>query len=132
VDQLRVLVVDDHVDTADMLCVELEMQGHDCRSALLGAEGIAIAETFDPHVVILDIGLPDMTGHEVARELRRQERARRVIVALTARARPEDRAHALATSFDGYLVKPVAVATLRLVMSRARAGTGFAQIDAVR
>ena len=126
------LVVDDHVDTADMLCVELEMQGHDCRSALLGAEGIAIAETFDPHVVILDIGLPDMTGHEVARELRRQERARRVIVALTARARPEDRAHALATSFDGYLVKPVAVATLRLVMSRARAGTGFAQIDAVR
>ena len=127
------LVVDDHIDTADMLCVELEMQGHDCRSALLGAEGIAIAESFDPHVVILDIGLPDMTGHEVARELRRREQGlRRVIVALTARARPEDRAHALATSFDGYLVKPVAVATLRHVLNRARAGTGIAQIDAQR
>lgn len=127
------LVVDDHLDTADMLCVELEMQGHDCRSALLGAEGLALAESFDPHVVILDIGLPDMTGHEVARELRRREEARRrVIVALTASARPEDRAHALATSFDGYLVKPVAVATLRHVMNRARAGTGIAQITAFR
>lgn len=98
------LVVDEAIDTADLLCVELEELGHDCRSACGGAEAVTLAERFDPHVVVLDSAL-----QEVATQLPPHV----VVVPLSGRARSGARLQ---------LVKPVAVATLRHVMSMARAG----------
>jgi CheY-like chemotaxis protein len=66
----RVLVVDDHSDTVDALVNLLELEGHEVRSATTAEHALALAEQFEPHVVVLDIGLPNMDGYELAAHLR--------------------------------------------------------------
>jgi CheY-like chemotaxis protein len=105
---LRVLVVDDNKDAADSLVALLGAHGHSASAAYSGAEAIRRADALRPQVVLLDIGMPQTTGFDVARALRDYRRAPRpVIVAVTGAAEPSDKIAARMAGFDHYLVKPV-------------------------
>lgn len=115
----RILVVDDNVDAADMLAAMLELAGHETRVAHDGAGAIAAASELRPDIVFLDIGLPDMTGYEVARRLReRTERRRPALVALTGWGGDADRRRSAEAGFDVHLTKPVDGATVEATMAR--------------
>ena len=104
----RILVVDDNVDSAKGLARLLRLLGHDVRTAHDGSEAIAIAETYCPEVVLLDIGLPMMDGYEVARRLRESENCKNsVIVAVSGYGQDEDRQRSREAGFDFHLVKPI-------------------------
>ncbi|MEJ8835153.1 ATP-binding protein [Ramlibacter sp. AN1133] len=108
----RVLVVDDNADAAETLSQLLELMDHDPRTAHDGMGALARFEEFRPEVVLLDIGLPDMDGYEVARRIRsRAEHAVR-LVALTGWGQKEDKARAAAAGFDDHWTKPVDPAKL--------------------
>lgn len=115
----RVLVVDDYPDAAEILCVVIEMLGHECRAAHSGNNGLRVANEFRPDVVILDIGLPDTSGYEVARTLRRGGGRHMYLVALTGFNRPDDRARAVEAGFDQYVVKPFSHGMIIRVMQHA-------------
>lgn len=105
---LRILVVDDNVDSAESMALLLGLGGQEVRTAHDGPAALETARTFKPRVVLLDIGLPGMTGYEVAprlRELPGMESA--VLVALTGYGQEEDRQRALDAGCDHHMVKPV-------------------------
>ena len=103
----RVLVVEDQDDGREMLVAILRMQGHEALEAASGGEALEIARRSTPDVVLLDIGLPDMDGYEVGRELRALLGRRSRLIALTGYGQPGDRARSQAAGFDEHLVKPV-------------------------
>jgi PAS domain S-box-containing protein len=104
----RVLVVDDNVDAAESLQMLLALGGVDARLAHNGAEALAVAEAWRPDLVFLDIGLPDMSGHDVARSLRaRPGGAEPVLVALTGWGSQRDQELAREAGMDLHLTKPV-------------------------
>jgi signal transduction histidine kinase/ActR/RegA family two-component response regulator len=105
--RLRVLVVDDNADFVQMLATVLECAGHDVRKALDGRGAIAVAQSYRPHVVLLDLGMPAMGGLEVARELRRHPELKSVrLVALTGWGQARDRQQTRDAGFDLHLTKP--------------------------
>ncbi|MDR7299754.1 CheY-like chemotaxis protein [Pelomonas aquatica] len=115
-----VLVIEDNIDAAESLVVLLEMLGHHAEWADLGSAGVARAAALQPDLVLVDVGLPDIDGYEVARRLRAQASPRpQRLVALTGYGTPEDRARALAAGFDDHLVKPIALPALEALLSRA-------------
>jgi PAS domain S-box-containing protein len=104
----RVLVVDDNFDAASMLDILLRSLGHITHVSHDGLEAIKDAETFRPEVVLLDIGLPGISGYEVARRIRAaRPNNPPVIVAVTGWGKPEDRDRSREAGFDLHLVKPV-------------------------
>ena len=114
----RILIVDDNADSANSLAMILNLSGHVAESVYGAAEALERAAVFDPEVVLLDIGLPDMDGYEVARQLRdRGSNAR--LVALTGYGQPEDVRRAQDSGFDVHLVKPVDVQHLLRDLGRA-------------
>ena len=113
----RVLVVDDHPDTAEVLSVLFQMLGHETHCALRGRDALRIARELDPHVILLDIGLPDITGYDVLRSLRADAgRPSRFIAAVTGHGRPSDISRAVAAGFDQHITKPVDMGKLRQVL----------------
>jgi PAS domain S-box-containing protein len=109
----RVLVVDDNVDVAEMLNHLFGELGAEVRTAHDGASGWRAAEEFNPHVILLDLGLPAPDGYEVCRRIRAQSWGSRVkIVALTGWGQDEDRRRTEAAGFDAHIVKPVDAAEL--------------------
>jgi PAS domain S-box-containing protein len=102
----RVLVIDDNRDGADILGILIEEQGGVARVAYDGDSGLLTARAFKPDVVLLDIGLPDMDGHEVCRRLRAQFGAVLGIIALTGWGQEQDKQRALDSGFDAHLTKP--------------------------
>lgn len=120
---LRVLVVDDNEDGADLLATMLGMMGHEPRIAYRGEEALELAAQFRPHVVFLDIGLPDIDGYEVARRLRADPRLADIrLAALTGWGSQEDKRRAHLAGFDHHFTKPVDAATVReLLLEDARA-----------
>jgi len=120
--ELRVMVVDDNADAAQMLAALLEVQGH-----LVGVEydaggALARARRERPDVMLLDIGLPDMDGYELARRLRAQpENAGATLVALTGYGQHQDREEAQLAGFDHYLVKPADLNQVNDVLAQAAA-----------
>ncbi|HET8696710.1 MAG TPA: response regulator, partial [Gammaproteobacteria bacterium] len=116
---LRLLIIDDNADTANGLALHLRECGrHVVRLAQTGRAGVAVAQEFAPEVVLLDIGLPDIDGYEVARQLRADERLRDVpLIALTGFGGDGDRARAARAGFRSYLVKPVAYDVLSQVLA---------------
>jgi CheY-like chemotaxis protein len=115
----RILVVDDYPSTAAITCTLLTMLGHECRAADCGRKAIEEARTFEPDVAILDIGLPDVSGYEVARELRKLLAGRPLyVVAMTGWGQPQDRAQAFAAGFDQHVLKPADSAKLQDVLKR--------------
>lgn len=113
----RVLVVDDQPDCAEVVSVLLTIMGYECQSAGSGTEALEQADQFMPDVVLLDLGLPDVSGYEVARELRRRAGRRPLhIAAVTGSSHPDIRARTHAAGFDQHLVKPADAAKLRHVL----------------
>ncbi|SMP78349.1 ATP-binding protein [Noviherbaspirillum suwonense] len=104
----RILVVDDNRDAVDALAMMLKLGGNDVEIAYEGMAALAIAQSFVPDAVVLDIGLPGIDGYEVARRLRaRPETAGALIVAVTGYGQKEDRERSRAAGFDHHLVKPI-------------------------
>jgi signal transduction histidine kinase len=117
----RVLVVDDNTDSAESLDRLLGLQGHEVRTAHDGPTALRVAQMFGPEVVLLDIGLPQMDGYEVARQLREQIGLRQVVlVALTGYGQEEDRRKAAEAGFDAHLTKPADPAALHRLLTGAR------------
>jgi len=129
---LKVLVVDDNRDVTETLGMLLEMTGSAVRCAFDGEEALELAETFRPDVVLLDIGLPKLSGWAVAERLRREPWAKDVVlIAISGRGAPSDVQKSKDVGFSRHLVKPVAAASvLELLTSlqetKARARAGFA------
>jgi signal transduction histidine kinase len=121
---LRLLIVDDNVDTATGLAVHLRENGrHVVQLAHTGGDGLSAAKEFAPELVLLDIGLPDIDGYEVARQLRADERFQGVpLIALTGFCGHADRVRAKRAGFDDYLVKPVPYDVLAQVLATRASG----------
>lgn len=116
----RILVVDDNVDAAETLAMVLESSEHEIRTAHAGGEALSTARIFDPDFVFLDIGLPDMDGYAVARQIRADPRLRRaVLIALTGWGSEDDRRRSAEAGFDVHLTKPVEITLLEGVLSRS-------------
>jgi two-component system CheB/CheR fusion protein len=116
--RLRVLVVDDNADLVEMLAMLVEAAGHDVRKALDGQSAISAARSFRPEVVLLDLGLPVITGIHVARELRRHpETVNARLVALTGWGQAEDRRRTQEAGFDHHLTKPTNPDRLRQLLT---------------
>jgi CheY-like chemotaxis protein len=110
----RILVVDDHPDGAEMLRLLLELEGHEVAVAHDGPSALETASTFAPTVIILDIGLPGMDGHEVARRLRQDPAMESVrLIALTGYGQAADTQRTRDSGFDSHLVKPVHLDALK-------------------
>ena len=108
----RVLVIDDNKEAADTIRGMLELEGHKAQCAYDGKGGMALAQTFQPEVVLVDIGLPGMTGYEVAKNIRMLQTGPAFkLVAITGYAYLEK--HIAAAGFDGYKLKPVSYEHLR-------------------
>jgi len=113
----RVLVVDDNVDAAVSLAQLLRLEGHVVETVYGARAALDKFDTFDPDVVLLDIGLPEMDGYEVAHRLRQRTALHPVVVvALTGYGQREDRERALVAGFDDHLVKPVSFEDLQRVL----------------
>ena len=105
---LRVLIVDDHADTAESLALLLRRRGYETYVASDGARGLEAAGALRPQAVLLDLGLPLFDGFEVARRLRAGPDGGGItLVAVSGRASPEDEDRSRAAGFDHFLVKPV-------------------------
>jgi CheY-like chemotaxis protein len=116
----RILVVDDYPSTAAITCTLLGILGHETCAACTGREALDRAAEFSPDIAILDIGLPDISGYDVARELRNVFAGRPLyIAAITGWGQPHDRARAYAAGFDQHLLKPVDATKLRELLRRA-------------
>jgi PAS domain S-box-containing protein len=114
----RVLVVDDNADAARTLDTLLRSLGHETRAAYGGAEALRVAVEFRPDIVLLDIGMPDVDGYEVARQLRNLENQPAFrIVAITGWGQEPDRQKAKEAGFDVHLVKPVDADELMRILS---------------
>jgi signal transduction histidine kinase/integral membrane sensor domain MASE1/ActR/RegA family two-component response regulator len=117
----RVLVVDDNADAADSLAQLLRLAGHEVRVAYDGPAALEAARTYRPDAVLLDIGLPGMSGYEVAKLLRTQPGPRpTLLVAVTGYGRQEDRRRSREAGFDVHLTKPVDPHELERVLTTRR------------
>ena len=106
--QQRILVVDDSKDGADSLSVVLQMMGAESRAVYDGPSALASIRTFAPTTVLLDIGMPDMDGYEVARQIRADPGLASVrLIALTGWGAEGDRRRTRESGFDEHWVKPV-------------------------
>ena len=120
---VRVLIVDDNIDATSGLSRLLQLDGYDIRVAHDGRTALVIAAAHQPQFVLLDIGLPDLDGYEVARNLRGDPRHRDVvIIGISGYGEEDHRDRAQAAGFDHHLVKPIEPATLlRLLAARPAA-----------
>ena len=117
--RMRVLVVDDNVDAAQTLQLLLEAGGHRVRVAHTALEALEIAQATSPELCLLDIGLPDISGYDLARGLRSMAgTAKATLVAVTGYGRREDRDMADAAGFNHYFVKPVDVEALLALIAK--------------
>jgi two-component system OmpR family response regulator len=121
-EDVRILVVDDEPNILDVISMALRFQGFRVETAANGREALAAVRSFQPHLMLLDIMLPDMEGFEVARRLG-AERAGIPIVFLTARDTTEDKVRGLTMGGDDYVTKPFSleelVARIRAILRRA-------------
>jgi len=115
----RVLVAEDDPDAAEMMDVMLQYKGHDVRIASDGAQAVAAAEAFRPHIAFLDIGMPQMDGYEAARRIRAVLGPTVMLVALTGWGQDEDKDRSRQAGFDHHLTKPPEPETIdRLIALR--------------
>jgi PAS domain S-box-containing protein len=121
---LRILVADDNRDAADTCAALLELSGHHVQTAYTGRHALELAETFRPHAMLLDIGLPDYSGYELAQQIRAKAWGRRtLLIAITGWGQAEDRRRAHEAGFDQHLAKPVAAEAIEAVLRRRTHGS---------
>lgn len=113
---IRILLVDDNQAATETLGKLLEFKGYSVRFAHDGASTLKAAAAFIPHIVMLDIGLPDMTGYEVAKKLQ-SEGVEAALIAITGYGQEDDKARAREAGFDHHLTKPVAIADLEKTLA---------------
>ena len=118
---LRILVADDNQDAAESMALLLEVMGHEVRQAHDGQAAVEAAATFDPQMVLLDIGMPRLNGYEACTRIRAQSNgAARTVVALTGWGQPQDMLRSREAGFDHHLVKPVDMEALTsLIQAKA-------------
>jgi signal transduction histidine kinase/CheY-like chemotaxis protein len=120
---LRVLLVDDNEDAAEMLGLMLQRLGHQVHSVACGRDVMGAVAEFRPELVLLDLGLPDISGYEVAQQLRQSGHHDLAIIALTGFSHESARARTLEAGFDAHLIKPVSLeqvfAAMRNTQKRA-------------
>jgi two-component system CheB/CheR fusion protein len=116
----RVLIIEDHADAATSLETLLAIEGHEVRTAPDGVAGLALVRTFDPDVVLCDLGLPTVDGFAVARAIRADPALRdRRLVAISGYAQPDDVARSHSAGFDSHLAKPVMPTSLQAELAVA-------------
>jgi signal transduction histidine kinase len=117
----RVLVVDDNVDSAESTAAFLRLEGHEVKAVHDGLQALASLKVFDPHVVVLDIGLPGLDGYAVARQLReRGDSSHMLLIAVTGYGQKEDRQRAADAGFDYYFVKPADPREIQVAIEHGR------------
>ena len=119
-EDVRLLVVDDDVDAAAVLAELLQLEGYNVRVGHDAAQAFTIMAEFSPVGVLLDLGLPDQDGLEVARRLRADYGSSLVLVAVTGRASEPEKNAAEAAGFDYVIVKPVCLRLLRTIFPPTR------------
>ena len=130
----RILVVDDNADAAESTAEYLRLEGHELKTVYDGAHALAAVTVFDPHVIVLDIGLPNLDGYAVARRLREHgDTSHTLLIALTGYGKKEDRDRAFAAGFDYHFTKPADPREIQRAIERGRAGgAAEATSDAAR
>ncbi len=124
----KVVIVEDNVDSRETLCAYLEQAGFRCHATGSGVAALQIVDDVSPDVVMLDVGLPELDGFEVARRIRADPRWARVrIIAVTGYGQAADRAASRAAGFDHHLVKPVKPAELLALLSAMQTPEGEAR-----
>jgi CheY-like chemotaxis protein len=113
----RILIVDDNIAAAESLGKLLELRGHVIARAHTGTDALDTAREYDPDIIILDIGLPDLDGYEVAQFLRKEE-SRSSLIALTGYGLDTDKERAKEAGFDFHLTKPVGLFELEEVFAQ--------------
>jgi CheY-like chemotaxis protein len=114
----RILVVDDNQDAARLLSTLLNLSGHTTHMEHDGLAAVSAAESFRPELILLDLGLPKLSGHDAARRIRQQPWGQAMIlVALTGWGQEEDRRKSSEAGFDHHLVKPVDHAQLNRLIA---------------
>jgi CheY-like chemotaxis protein len=110
---MRILVVDDNRDAADSCATLLELSGHHVQTAYAARHALELAETFRPHAILMDIGLPDLDGYQLAARIRAAQWGRSILlIAVTGWGQEEDRRRAFEAGFDHHLTKPIAAETV--------------------
>jgi CheY-like chemotaxis protein len=120
---VRVLVVEDHIDSGDCLSLLLRLEGHDVCVARSGPMALEVASTFQPQVVLMDIGLPGMDGYQVAKRLRERPDFKHVIMCALTGYTPSEADSQLPqlSGFDHHFVKPLELETLLQILATASA-----------
>ncbi len=116
--RLRVLIVDDNVDAAELLAEALSLAGHEVAVAHDGPEALQVQARFRPDVGVLDIGLPVMDGYKLATRMRQVSAVPMRLIALTGYGQSEDRERSARAGFDAHLVKPVEIEEIAGLVSR--------------
>jgi PAS domain S-box-containing protein len=115
---VRIMIVDDHVDSADALATMLRMQGQEVRAVYDGEDALATGTAFEPHVVLLDLAMPGLDGFSVCGRIRATEWGETAhVIAVTGRGLPDDRRRTHEAGFDHHLVKPVDPAALTALLT---------------
>ena len=130
----RALIVDDNADSADTLAMVLQLLGHEVQCVYDSRRVLETVDAFAPDILFLDIGMPGLSGYDVARLLRARPNAEQLtLVALTGWGQPEDRRRTAEAGFDHHLVKPADAATIQRICSelspRARPTTASSTSD---
>jgi DNA-binding response OmpR family regulator len=116
---MRVLVVDDYPGAADAACLLLRLLGHEPLAATTGEQALKHAASFAPDIVVLDLGLPDMSGFDVARVLRQRPGKRVFIAALSGSSSHEDRGRGREAGIDMHVLKPATADNLGKILTAA-------------
>jgi len=119
----RVLIVDDNADVLQSLSALLRTLGHEVSTAKDGAQAIEIFEAERPEAALIDIGLPDISGYEVARRVRELDDGRTLLVALTGYGRQQDRDASMKAGFNAHLTKPAGLDEVERLFARAPGGS---------
>jgi CheY-like chemotaxis protein len=119
----HILIVDDNRDSAESLAMLLQMLGHEVRTAYDGESALIVAEQFLPDIVLLDIGLPRLSGLEVSQRMRHDLGLRdTLLIAMTGYGQEEDKRRSREAGFNAHLVKPVDFSELRALLERFAPG----------
>jgi two-component system CheB/CheR fusion protein len=122
----KVLIVEDNDDSRELMFQLLDHAGHECRTASTGTSALEVLHGFAPDIAILDVGLPEMDGFELARRIRQDPaHAHTILIAVTGYGRASDHATSREVGFDGHLVKPVDTNHLLNLLSSLQNGQGF-------
>jgi CheY-like chemotaxis protein len=113
----RVLVIDDNQDAADSLAAWLRLSGHEVEIAYTGMSALARVRAFHPDLVLCDLGLPELSGYEIARAVRCEHSGRIRLVAISGYSQDEDIRRSKEAGFDAHIAKPARTADIESLLS---------------